>query len=253
MQIEGFKISFILDSTPGFIAVMVKLHNVHFSYSNKIVFNQISVEFRKDYFYSVLGSSGQGKSTLLKIIAGYLKPQTGTVEGPKTCGYVLQGGSLFNHLNVKENICIQPAQDHWSRERIDTRLEQLCELTRFPIDLLTKYPDQLSGGQKQRAAIMRALFMDSDLILLDEAFNGLDLILKVELIAELKIIFKNLKKTVIMVTHDLIEARLFADQVVIFEGGCLVENSSCRDFFQSPQSDFGRQLIKANEFGAKIL
>ncbi len=232
---------------------MIKLSDVHFKYANKIIFQNLSVEFKKDLFYCVLGPSGQGKSTLLKMIAGYIQPQTGLVQAPKTCGFVLQGGSLFNHLKVGDNVSIQAGQQQWTPEKINTRLDQLCELTRFPVDLLNQYPNELSGGQKQRAAIMRALFMDPDLILLDEAFNGLDLILKVDLLNELKVIFKTLKKTVIMVTHDLIEARVFADQVLILEKGDLVENSSCNDFFKSPQSDFGRKLIKAKEFGQNLL
>lgn len=232
---------------------MIKLGDVRFNYANKIIFQNLSVEFKKDFFYCVLGPSGQGKSTLLKMIAGYIQPQSGIVQIPKTCGFVLQGGSLFNHLKVGDNVSIQAEQQQWSTDKIETRLRQLCELTRFPVDLLNQYPNKLSGGQKQRAAIVRALFMDPELILLDEAFNGLDLILKVDLLKELKVIFKTLKKTVIMVTHDPIEARVFADQVLIVEKGHLVENSSCQDFFKSPQSDFGRQLMKANEFGQKIL
>jgi osmoprotectant transport system ATP-binding protein len=133
----------------------------------------------------------------------------------------------------------------WPRERIDARLAELVELTHFPSDKLDHYPAQLSGGQKQRVSLMRALMLDPALLLLDEPFAALDPLIRSELQAELRGIFQKLKKTVVLVTHDLGEAGYLGEEIVLLQAGRIVQQAPYRELIDRPADEFVTRFINA--------
>ena len=133
----------------------------------------------------------------------------------------------------------------WSRERIDRRVEELATLTRFPGDGLGRYRAQLSGGQRQRVALMRALMLDPELLLLDEPLGALDPLIRYELQRDLRAVFQSLGKTVVMVTHDLAEAAHFADQVVLLRDGDIEQQGGMRALLESPVTPFVERFVGA--------
>src|SRR5260370_1817189 len=185
---------------------------------------------------ALIGPSGSGKSTLLRLMVGLLRPDTGEVRfgGIKVAledaealrrrmGFVVQGGGLFPHLSARENATIMAQYLDWERSRIQGRLDLLVELTRFPVDRLSNYPIELSGGERQRVSLIRALMLDPDVLLLDEPLGALDPMTRFELQTDLRRIFGQLRKTVVLVTHDLSEAAFFADQIVLLRPGRAVQ------------------------------
>lgn len=226
---------------------MIQLQNVRFSYDHKLILNDITHEFQSRKYHIILGPSGNGKSTLLKLIAGYLTPSSGTITKIDNYGFVLQDGGLFKHLNAKNNIAIQGLQLKWSNQKIDQRVEELCALTRFPLDLLFKFPSSLSGGQRQRLALMRSLFLNPEVLLFDESLTGIDPLLKYELMKDLIQIIKKLEKTVLHVTHDLIEASILADEIILMNEGRIEEACDKKIFFTNPKSEFSQKYIQSQK------
>jgi osmoprotectant transport system ATP-binding protein len=226
---------------------MLQLDQVSFQYQSHDVLSNVSLNLPEKQFHVILGPSGSGKSTLLKIVVGLLKPTRGQVNLVQDYGFILQEAGLFQHLSVAENIAIQGLQKKWPREKIDERLNELCRLTDFSETLLTRKPSEISGGQRQRVALMRALFMNVDLILMDEPFSALDPLLKYEILQQMKKLFKTLNKTVVLVTHDLFEASFFADTVTLLKNGQIVEHGTKKQFFESPQSEFAKKFIESQK------
>jgi osmoprotectant transport system ATP-binding protein len=218
---------------------------VSFSYGSKLILNQIDLRFEESKCYALLGPSGQGKSTLLKVLIGALFPQSGKVKGPGRFGYVIQGGALFAHLTLRQNILLQADQASVQDYEKEKRLSMLLSLTQLDPNLLEKYPHEVSGGQRQRASIIRALFLDPEMLLLDEAFTGLDWILKMEMLEQIREMLRALQKTTLFVTHDLTEAKYLADHILILDQSKIVESLPCETFFKSAQSSFGQKLLQA--------
>ncbi len=133
----------------------------------------------------------------------------------------------------------------WDRRRIDDRVAELAELTRFPRDGLDRFPAQLSGGQKQRASMMRALMLDPRVILLDEPMGALDPMVRAELQSDLRTIFRSLEKTVIMVTHDLAEAAWFGDEILLMRDGRIIQRGTLRQFVDEPAEAFVTRFVSA--------
>ncbi|WP_037089052.1 ATP-binding cassette domain-containing protein, partial [Rhodanobacter sp. OR444] len=189
---------------------------------------QVTLAFAAGTTTALIGSSGSGKSTVLRLLLGLEWPDHGHVEIDgqplqradvlplrRRVGYVIQDGGLFPHLTALGNLALLPRYLGWDRERIRQRAEQLAALTHLPANVLERYPAELSGGQRQRVALMRALMADPDALLLDEPLGALDPVVRHELQDELKQIFNQLGKTVIVVTHDLAEAAWFAERLVL--------------------------------------
>ena len=132
---------------------------------------------------------------------------------------MIQEGGLFPHLTAAANVTLMARHQRWSRGRRDQRLVELVEMTRFPPDALNRYPIELSGGQRQRVSLMRALFLSPHLLLLDEALGALDPMIRAGLQRDLKVVFERTRATVLLVTHDLVEASWFADRVCVLESG----------------------------------
>ena len=187
---------------------------------------------------ALVGRSGAGKSTLLKLVNRLLVPDAGTVfvEGRDTrewqpialrrnVGYVLQDVGLFPHMSVADNVAVVPRLERWSAERVQPRVAELLELVGLPPqEFAARWPDELSGGQRQRVGVARALGVDPPLLLMDEPFGALDPLTRAELHAEFRRIQSRLRKTVIIVTHDMGEAFALADRVGVLEEGTLIAN-----------------------------
>jgi osmoprotectant transport system ATP-binding protein len=206
----------------------------------------------------LIGQSGCGKSTLLRLLLGLLRPDTGTVrfdgvpvtvanalEVRHRIGYVVQDGGLFPHLPARGNITLLARYLGWERKRLDVRVTELAELTRFPADGLERYPAQLSGGQRQRVGLMRALMLDPGALLLDEPLGALDPLIRSDLQADLRRVFQALGKTVVLVTHDLAEAAFFADRIVLLRDGRIVQQGTLEDLWTRPADPFVTRFVQA--------
>ena len=143
------------------------------------------------------------------------------------------------------NVSLMASYLGWDKERIQKRVDELCDLTKFPKDALTRYPIQISGGQRQRLSLMRALMLDPDMLLLDEPLGALDPLIRSELQNDLKEIFSTLSKTVVMVTHDIGEAAFFGDKIVLIKEGQIVQEGKIYDLAKRPSDPFVTTFINA--------
>ncbi|MGA9449450.1 MAG: ATP-binding cassette domain-containing protein [Candidatus Sulfotelmatobacter sp.] len=194
----------------------------------------------------LLGRSGSGKTTTLKLINRLLTPSGGEVRvnGALTAendvirlrrsiGYVIQDVGLFPHFTVERNIGLVPRIEGWPAERIQLRVEELLQLVRLDSQIASRYPHQLSGGQRQRVGVARALAADPAILLMDEPFGAVDAITRDQLQREFLSLQQRLNKTVVFVTHDLREALRLGSRIALMEAGRLVTVLSPQDFLRS--------------------
>lgn len=237
---------------------MISIRVVSKSYAGRVVLQPTTLELAQEKTHVFWGSSGSGKSTLLRLICGLCDPTSGHVfiddkpvsvsrhqELATRIGYVIQEGGLFPHLSARQNLALATRRQSWTRARLESRIAELAQLVRLEVSQLDLYPTQLSGGQRQRVALMRALMLDPSLLLLDEPLGALDPLVRSDLQKELKAIFKELKKTVILVTHDISEGAIFGDTISLFDQGRLVQHGAFGDFFQHPSEDFVTRFVRA--------
>src|SRR5579862_1106955 len=194
----------------------------------------------------LLGRSGSGKTTTLKLINRLLLPTSGEVRvnGRATTdwdpirlrrgiGYVIQDGGLFPHFTVARNIALVPTIENWPKARVTARVRELLAAVGLNEELGDRYPSQLSGGQRQRVGVARALAADPPILILDEAFSALDPITRSEMQKEFRALQRRFQKTVVFVTHDLREALLLADRIALLEDGRLIVNLPVNEFRHS--------------------
>jgi osmoprotectant transport system ATP-binding protein len=206
----------------------------------------------------LLGESGSGKTTTLRLINRLLVPSSGEVriEGRVTtswnaeelrqrCGYVIQEGGLFPHLTAEQNVLLLGRHLQRPAGELQTRLQELCALTQMTPESLQRFPSELSGGQRQRVSLMRALLLDPSLLLLDEPLGALDPMVRAALQDDLKSIFARLQKTVVLVTHDLAEAAYLGDWIVLFRNGRIVQQGTLDDLREQPAERFVTEFISA--------
>lgn len=237
---------------------MIKLDQISKRYGNSIALNNVSTIIEKESTTVFIGPSGCGKSTTIKLINGLVKPDIGTVliynkpiesyniyKLRHKIGYVIQDGGLFPHLTVKENLSLMPKFVGMDHSEIEEKIINLCNLTKFPKDALFRYPVQISGGQKQRVSLMRCLMLEPDILLLDEPMGSLDPMIRFDLQSDLKDIFEELGKTVVLVTHDIGEASFLADKIVLMKQGEIVQQGNLNEFIKSPINSFVTQFINA--------
>ena len=199
----------------------------------------------------LLGRSGSGKTTSLKLVNRLLDPTSGEVrvKGKPTTGgdpvtlrrgigYVIQEVGLFPHRTVEENIATVPRLEHWERSRTAARVSELLELVRLPQDgFRHRYPHELSGGQRQRVGLARALAVDPPILLMDEPFGALDPLTRSALQQEFKLLQAQLQKTVLFVTHDVLEALALADRIALLEAGKVTGIYQPEEFVRSTRPD----------------
>jgi osmoprotectant transport system ATP-binding protein len=237
---------------------MIELRGIWKTYNGELVIHKLDLTIAPGRTTVLIGPSGCGKSTLLRLMIGLVQPDSGTItiegteltpgtvlEVRRELGYVTQDGGLFPHLTARGNVVLLARYLGWDEPRIHARLRELAELTRFPADGLDRYPAQLSGGQRQRASLMRALMLDPRVILLDEPMAALDPMVRAELQADLRAIFRSLAKTVVMVTHDLAEAGWFGDEILLLRSGRIIQRGTLRDFLHEPAEPFVTQFVQA--------
>ena len=245
---------------------MLSYIGVSKGYGGQLALDGVDLDCVEGATTVLIGPSGCGKSTLLRLAAGLIRADAGEVrfEGAPLgagnlraarlrMGYMIQEGGLFPHLSVGANVELMARELGWPVPRRRQRLSELAELVQLPAALLGRFPLELSGGQRQRAALMRALMLDPDLILLDEPLGALDPMIRVELQRELAAIFQRLHKTVLMVTHDLAEAVFFGDQLVLLRAGRIVQQGSAQALLQSPAEPFVAEFVNAQREPQRVL
>jgi osmoprotectant transport system ATP-binding protein len=207
---------------------------------------------------ALLGESGCGKTTTLRLINRLLLPSSGAVfvEGKNTrdwdelelrrhIGYVIQEGGLFPHLTARQNVLLLARHIGQEESKNRARFDALCELTHFPTDHSERFPGELSGGQRQRVGLMRALMLDPPLLLFDEPLAALDPMVRASLQTDLKRIFQTLQKTVVVVTHDLGEAGFLGDEIALMRNGKILQQGAFEELRETPADPFVTEFISA--------
>jgi osmoprotectant transport system ATP-binding protein len=247
------------------MSALVQLVDVSKRYGGAPALHSTNLTVERSETTVLIGPSGCGKSTLLRLIIGLTSPDSGTIsfDGSQITqanidtlrhriGYVIQEGGLFPHLTARANILLVARHLGKSPEEMRTRLVELCELTRFSNNLLSRFPIELSGGQRQRVSLMRALMLSPELLLLDEPLGALDPLVRASLQKDLKEIFARLRQTALLVTHDLAEAAYFGDGIVLMNGGRIVQQGSINDLRGKPVDPFVSEFINAQRTLAEI-
>jgi osmoprotectant transport system ATP-binding protein len=237
---------------------MIALTAVEKRYAGKVVVATTTLHVPARGCLALLGPSGCGKSTLLRIVLGLVTPDAGTVEvgGERVTpasavgirrrtGYVIQDGGLFPHLTAARNAALLARELGWDEGRIRARLDELSALVRLTAAVLGRYPGELSGGQRQRVGIMRALMLDPIILLLDEPLGALDPMVRRDLQEDLRRIFEELSKTVLLVTHDLAEAAYLCDEVALMRDGHILQRGTMSALTGAPADPFVREFLEA--------
>ena len=239
---------------------MITLSDISVSYSDVLALNNLSLHITEQRTTVLIGPSGCGKSTILRLITGLTEPDGGQlsfynkpIDGESirdlrlNLGYVIQEGGLFPHLTIEENLSLMPSYLKWTKDRIEERMDILMGMFHLSSSLLQRYPMEISGGQRQRVSLIRALMLDPQLLLLDEPLGALDSMIRYDLQLELKQMFSQMDKTVLMVTHDLSEAAFFADNIVLMKEGNIVQQGSFQEILDNPRDEFVRKFISAQK------
>ncbi|WP_419873427.1 ABC transporter ATP-binding protein [Candidatus Pristimantibacillus sp. PTI5] len=240
----------------------IEFNNVskRYSQSGEYVVDHVSLDINEGEFITILGSSGSGKTTLLKMINRLYEPSEGTiklfgediatvdpVKVRRRIGYVIQQVGLFPHMTIAQNIAIVPKLLKWPQTQINERVDELLHLVGLERQAFkNRYPNQLSGGQQQRIGLARALAIDPKIMLLDEPFGAIDAINRLYLQDELKRIHGGLKKTFLLVTHDINEAFKLGTRVIIMNKGNLCQFDTPRNIVKKPADDFVSSLIHSS-------
>jgi osmoprotectant transport system ATP-binding protein len=240
------------------MSALVRLVGVSKRYADAVALHPTTLSIDRGQTTILIGPSGCGKSTLLRLIIRLIEPDSFLIEFDgepitpdninairRRVGYVIQEGGLFPHLTARANVFLMARHVGKSREEMQKRLLELCDLTRFSNNLLPRYPVELSGGQRQRVSLMRALMLSPELLLLDEPLGALDPLVRASLQNDLKEIFTRLQQTVLFVTHDLAEAIYFGDQIVLMNEGRIVQKGPVTDLRDNPANPFVLEFINA--------
>jgi osmoprotectant transport system ATP-binding protein len=246
---------------------MIEIDQVTKSYGDRRVVDSLSLTVAAGDFCVLLGSSGCGKSTTLRMVNRLIAIDSGSIRVAgedvtqvppemlrRRIGYAIQSIGLFPHWTVEDNIATVPRLLKWPQGRIRDRVTQLLELFRLePESYRNKYPHQLSGGEQQRVGVARALAGDPELLLMDEPFAAVDPITRDALQAELARIHQATTKTIVFVTHDIEEALRLATQIAIMNEGRIVQLGSPLEILEHPANDFVGDFVGRQGLGLKLL
>ncbi len=235
---------------------IIEFSNVTKTYQGRLILDNISLTMARGDFHTLIGSSGAGKTTMLRLINGLIKPdsggilvngkdirQTNIIELRRNIGYVIQSIGLFPHMNIYDNINYVPALMGADKAAGAERVNELVKLVGMQESDLKKYPSQLSGGQKQRVGVARALAADPEIILMDEPFGAVDDITRHKLQDEIMEIHRKLGKTVVFVTHDIEEAIKLGTRIIILNEGRIEQIGSRNEITFFPKNEFVRAFL----------
>lgn len=235
-------------------------------YQGYAAVNRISFQVREGETLGLVGTSGCGKSTTLKMLNRLIEPSSGRIiingqdvqqippeKLRRGIGYSIQNSGLFPHYTVAENVAVVPRLLKWKEKRINQRTQELLAMVGLPPEkFLQRYPQELSGGQKQRVGLARALAADPPLILLDEPFGALDGITRHQIQLEFKQLKNILGKTVILVTHDIFEAVTLCDRLSVMDRGIIQQIGTSKELIFQPSNYFVRDLFASQRFQLEL-
>jgi len=238
---------------------MIRLSNVSKSYDQGESFavDNVDLEIERNELVVLLGGSGSGKTTTLKMINRLIEPTYGDIEVDgqdvrredpvqlrRRIGYVFQGIGLFPHMTVAENVGVTPRLLGWSKQDIRERVEELLEMVNLPpADYADRRPSALSGGQRQRVGLARALAARPKVMLMDEPLGALDPLTRDSLQDELLNLREKLELTIVLVTHDMVEALLLADRIAVMNEGHIAQVDSPRELLRNPADEYVEQMM----------
>ncbi|MCR6696147.1 glycine betaine ABC transporter ATP binding protein YehX [Escherichia coli] len=245
---------------------MIEFSHVSKLFGAQKAVNDLNLNFQEGSFSVLIGTSGSGKSTTLKMINRLVEHDSGVIrfageeirslpvlELRRRMGYAIQSIGLFPHWSVAQNIVTVPQLQKWSRARIDDRIDELMALLGLESNLRERYPHQLSGGQQQRVGVARALAADPQVLLMDEPFGALDPVTRGALQQEMTRIHRLLGRTIVLVTHDIDEALRLAEHLVLMDHGEVVQQGNPLTMLTRPANDFVRQFFGRSELGGRLL
>ena len=236
---------------------IISLTDITASYGSKGVLEHFSLDIGQGEFVMLIGTSGCGKTTALKLMNGLLKPDAGrvVVNGKdladtdltalrRKLGYVVQETGLFPHQKKKKNISyVADLYGKRDKKAVRERVSQLLALVELPEEVRRRYPDELSGGQKQRVGIARALMNSPEIMLMDEPFGAVDEITRRRLQEEIGRIHRQQKETIVFVTHDIDEALRLGTRIVVMDEGKIIQDGTPEEIRANPATDFVKKLI----------
>ena len=239
--------------------VAINFSGVCMTYGNKEVLKDFSLSVADGEFLTVIGNSGSGKTTALKLVNGLLKCASGSVsvldrdvglltqkeiiKFRRNIGYVIQGVGLFPHMTVLKNLTYVPDLEKYDKKNSFDRARELIRLVDMDEEILGRYPRELSGGQRQRVGIARALAANPQILLMDEPFGAVDEITRKGLQKAIAEIHKKLKKTIFFITHDIDEALLLGDRVLVLHNGTIQQYDTPAELVKNPATDFVAGLL----------
>ena len=246
------------------IAPLLRFDRIEKRFAGKAVLSAITLDIPQGSFTALVGASGAGKSTLLRIANRLIWPDAGEVvfeteaasavnpvQWRRRIGFVFQSIALFPHMTVAENVAIGARVAGVSKT--EDLVERMLALVELPVSFVTRYPSELSGGQQQRVGIARALASLPALLLLDEPFAALDPVTRDSLAKRLRALHDQLRLTTIIVTHDIVEALLLADRVLVMAEGRVVADETPSALLAGAGGDTAQSLLRVQRDQARRL
>lgn len=235
---------------------MIEFKRVSKTYGSKTALKNINLVINDGEFVCLIGTSGSGKTTCMRMINRMIKQSEGDImiDGQnikdvnevvlrRSIGYVIQQIGLMPHMTLYENITMVCKLLKWPEKKMRETAEGLMKRVDLPLELLESYPSELSGGMQQRVGVIRALAADQQIVLMDEPFGALDPITRESLQQLIKQIQQDMKKTVVFVTHDMDEALALADKIVVMDKGEIIQMGTPKEIITAPANDFVRNLV----------
>lgn len=235
---------------------IVEFKNVTKRYAKQTILENFSLTIHKGDFLSVVGTSGSGKTTIMKMVNGLVVPEEGEilVRGKnilsgdlialrRKIGYAIQGNGLFPHMTIEENIGYVPKLENRSKTEIRGIVDNMLRMVGLPPEIKERYPNELSGGQQQRVGIARAYANEPDILLMDEPFGAVDSITRYQLQKDLKEIHRKTNCTVIFITHDIQEAFKLSTHILVLDKGKIQQYGTNQEVRNNPEENFVKKLI----------